>query len=124
MFERVRESLSELLTAEEAKALVEKAIEQSLFQQEMLYDSYKSRQIGVKPSRFEALVKEAVEPAIKIAVAEWLAKHHEEVKASIQGVVEQGIASTVVKVFKDEMSRPLWEMSSKLQQVVNKLGGV
>ena len=124
MFERVRESLSELLTAEEAKALVEKAIEQSLFQQEMLYDSYKSRQIGVKPSRFEALVKEAVEPAIKTAVTEWLAEHHEEVKASIQGVVEQGIASTVVKVFKDEMSRPLWEMSSKLQQVINKLGGI
>ncbi len=126
MFERVRESLSELLTAEEAKALVEKAIEQSLFQQEKVYEgnSYNRRQIGVKPSRFEALVKEAVEPAIKIAVAEWLAKHHEEVKASIQGVVEQGIASTVVKVFKDEMSQPLWEMSSKLQQVVSKLGGV
>ena len=124
MFERVRESLSELLTAEEAKALVEKAIEQSLFQQEMLYDSYKSRQIGVKPSRFEALVKEAVEPAIKTAVTEWLAEHHEEVKASIQGVVEQGIASTVVKVFQDEMRQPLWEMGGKLQQVINKLGGI
>ena len=124
MFERVRESLSELLTAEEAKALVEKAIEQSLFQQEMLYDSYKSRQIGVKPSRFEALVKEAVEPAIKTAVTEWLAEHHEEVKASIQGVVEKGIASTVVKVFQDEMRQPLWEMGGKLQQVINKLGGI
>jgi YesN/AraC family two-component response regulator len=124
MFERVRESLSELLTAEEAKALVEKAIEQSLFQQEMLYDSYKSRQIGVKPSRFEALVKEAVEPAIKTAVTEWLAEHHEEVKASIQGVVEQGIASTVVKVFQDEMRQPFWEMGGKLQQVINKLGGI
>jgi TPP-dependent indolepyruvate ferredoxin oxidoreductase alpha subunit len=124
MFERVRESLSELLTAEEAKALVEKAIEQSLFQQEKVYDSYNSRQTGVKPSRFELLVKEAVEPAIKIAVAEWLAKHHEEVKASIQGVVEQGIASTVVRVFQDEMRQPLWEMGSQLQQVVRKLGGI
>ena len=124
MFERVRESLSELLTAEEAKALVEKAIEQSLFQQEKVFDSYNSRQTGVKPSRFELLVKEAVEPAIKTAVTEWLAEHHEEVKASIQGVVEQGIASTVVKVFQDEMRQPLWEMGSKLQQVINKLGGI
>ena len=37
MFERVRESLSELLTPDEAKALVEKAIEQSLFQRAKAY---------------------------------------------------------------------------------------
>lgn len=123
MFERVRESLSELLTPEEAKALVEKAIEESLFQRQFVPAHYGTPARHL-PSHFEALVKEATEPVLKAAIADWLAEHHEEVKASIQGVVEMGIASTVVKVFREEMRSPMHEVGGKLQQVINKLGGI
>ena len=124
MFERVRESLSELLTPEEAKALVERAIQESLFKRETVRVGGYSGHDEVRPSRFEVLVKEAVEPMIKAAIADWLSEHHEEVKSSIQGVVEQGIAKTVVKVFREEMRQPMYEMGGRLQQVINKLGGV
>jgi len=123
MFERVRESLSELLTPEEAKALVEKAIEESLFKRQFVPAHYGTPDRYL-PSRFEALVKEATEPVLKAAIADWLAEHHEEVKASIQGVVEMGIASTVVKVFQEEMRSPMYEVGGKLQRVINKLGGI
>ena len=123
MFKRVRESLSELLTPEEAKALVEKAIEESLFQKKLLRGNFGAPDTYL-PSRFEELVKEATEPVLRAAVADWLAEHHEEVKASIQGVVEGGIASAVVKVFREEMRSPMYEVGGKLQQVINKLGGI
>ena len=124
MFERVRESLSELLTPEEAKALVEKAIEQSLFKAKLVPARTYHEKDRYEPSRFEELVKEAVEPVIKSEVEKWLTEHHEEVKASIQEIVERGIASNVVKVFQAEMRQPMYEMSGKLQQVINKLGGI
>jgi len=124
MFERVRESLSELLTPEEAKALVEKAIEESLFKRELIRGNSYHTPDRYEPSRFEQLVKEATEPMVKAAIADWLAEHQEEVKASIQSVVEMGIASTVVKVFQQEMRQPMYELGEKLNQVVNKLGGI
>lgn len=124
MFKRVRESLHELLTPEEAKALVEKAIEQSLFQAKLVPAKGYYEKDRYEPSRFEELVKEAVEPVINSEVEKWLTEHHEEVKASIQEVVEQGIASTVVKVFQAEMRQPIYDMGGKLQQVINKLGGI
>jgi hypothetical protein len=124
MFERVRESLSELLTPEEAKALVEKAIEESLFRRELIRGNGYHTPDRYEPSRFEQLVKEATEPMVKAAIADWLAEHQEEVKASIQSVVEMGIASTVVKVFRQEMREPMYEVGGKLQQVINKLGGI
>jgi hypothetical protein len=123
MFERVRESLSELLTEEEAKSLVERAIQESLFKRTVRVGGFNGYD-KVQPSRFEELVKEAVEPLIKEAVTTWLVEHSEEVKASIQEVVERGIAGTVVKVFREEMRQPMYEMGGRLQQVINKLGGV
>lgn len=124
MFERVRESLAELLTPEEAKALVERAIEESLFKPKYKKgEFYNSPSIEV-PNGFQVLVKEAVEPLIKSAIEQWIAEHHEEVTASIQGVVEQGIAGTVVKVFQEQMRHPMYEMGGKLQKVIMKLGGV
>jgi TPP-dependent indolepyruvate ferredoxin oxidoreductase alpha subunit len=124
MFERVRESLSDLLTPEEAKALVEKAIDQSLFQPKLIPAKNYYEKDRYEPSRFEELVKEAVEPVIKSEVEKWLSEHHEEVKASIQEVVERGIATNVLKVFEMEMQQPLAEMGGKLCQVINKLGGI
>ena len=99
MFERVRESLSELLTPEEAKALVDRAIEESLFKRELVTPKNYHDKPYYKASRFEELVKETTEPILRAAIADWLAEHHEEVKTSIQEIIEQGIAATVVKVF-------------------------
>lgn len=123
MFERVRESLHELLTAEEAKALVDKAIQESLFETKPIYDNY-NRAVGSKTSAFAELVRNEIQPLVKTCIQEWLAEHEEEVKTSIQTVVEQGIASAVIKVFRDEMRQPMREMGGRLQQVINKIGGV
>lgn len=123
MFERVRESLHELLTAEEAKALVDKAIQESLFKSKPIYDNY-NRVTGNKPSAFVELVREEIQPLVKTCIQQWIAEHEEDVKTSIQAVVEQGIASAVIKVFRTEMQQPMWEMGGKLQQVINKIGGV
>lgn len=123
MFERVRESLRELLTAEEAKALVDKAIQESLFKAEPIYDNYR-RVTGSKPSAFVELVRNEIQPLVKTCIQEWLAEHEEEVKTSIQTVVEQGIAGAVIKVFRDEMRHPMYELGGKLQQVINKIGGI
>ena len=123
MFERVRESLHELLTAEEAKALVDKAIQESLFEPKPIYDNY-NRVTGSKPSEFVELIREEIQPLVKTCIQQWIAEHEEDVKTSIQVVVEQGMASAVINVFRTEMQQPMWEMGGKLQQVINKIGGL
>ena len=62
MFERVRESLSELLTEEEARALVDRAINEALFKRTIEREyGYQARDVE-KPSMFELMVVEEVKP--------------------------------------------------------------
>jgi hypothetical protein len=78
MYERVKESLGELLTAEEARDLVDKAIDQSLMQPRIEPQAY-GRDI-VHDSEFVLLVRNQVEPLVKEAIEQWIADNQEQVK--------------------------------------------
>lgn len=124
MFVRVRESLHELLTAEEAKALVDKAIEESLFKKTTKRTGQWGNESIEVPSDFEKMVRDQVDPLIALQIKEWLASHHEEVKAIIQEVVEKEITATVFKTFNAYMQAPMSELGGKLYSVISKIGGV
>jgi hypothetical protein len=122
MFERVKESLSELLTPEEAKALVEKAIQDSLFKPRIIKQGYnESKEL---PSVFAELVGNQVKEEVSNALKEWLAEHHEEVTAAITEALKDGIVTLVVSRFKSEMQQPMYALGGQVQQVINKLGGI
>lgn len=117
MFNRVRESLAELLTEEEAKTLVERAISEGLFKPRQEKDSSnwnaKTREL---PSEFATLVTDQVKPIVEQQIKQWLSDNSDQVLSIIQGVVERGIANVVLQVIKDETSRPMWNLKAELQQ--------
>lgn len=123
MYERVKESIGELLTKEEAKQLVDKAIQDALFTPKKITNYYGSV-VGEEKSEFVKLVKEAVEPIIKNSIDNWIVEHQDQVNEIIEKVIQDGILSACYKAFQQQMRDPMYNLQSQLIEVVNKIGGV
>lgn len=124
MFERVRESLSELLTEEEARALVDRAINEALFKRTIENGyGYQARDVE-KPSMFELMVVEEVKPMIKEALEKWISENSEEINKLIREIIEQGITGIISRVITEAFRQPLYQLQGNLSQVINKIGGI
>lgn len=123
MYERVKESIGELLTEEEAKQLVDKAIQDALFTPKKITNYY-GNIVGEENSKFVELVKERVEPIIKNSIDNWIAEHQDEVNEIIEKVIQDGILSACFKAFEDKMRSPMYNLQGQIAQVMNKIGGV
>lgn len=122
MYGRVKELLGELLTEEEAKQLVDKAIQDALFSTKKIYNSYGSF-ITEEPPQFIELVKEQVQPIVKDAVDKWISEHQEEVTQTIEKVIQDGILSACYKSFEAHMKQPMWNLQSEVSRILTKIGG-
>ena len=124
MFQRVRESLGELLTEEEAKALVDRAINEALFKRtiERGY-GYQARDIE-KPSMFELMVIEKVKPMIDEALKRWISENSEEVNKLIREIIEQGIVGILSRVIAESFRQPMYQLQVDLGKVISKIGGI
>lgn len=117
MFNRVRESLAELLTEEEAKTLVERAISDGLFKPRQEKDgSHWNAKTKEVPSEFVILVTDQVKPIVEQQIKQWLSDNSDQVLSIIQEVIEKGIAGVILKVIKEETEKPLWNLRAELQQ--------
>jgi uncharacterized protein YcaQ len=123
MYGRVKELLGELLTEEEAKQLVDKAIQDALFSSKKIYNTYGS-QVREEPPQFVELVKNEVQPIVKNAVDKWIAEHQEEVNQTIEKVIQDGILSACYKSFEQHMQQPMWNLQTEVYKIISKLGGV
>lgn len=124
MFQRVRESLGELLTEEEAKALVDRAIDEGLFKRTIEREyGYQGREVE-KPSMFELMVVKESEPMIKEAIEKWISENSEEVNKLIREIIEQGITGILSRVITEAFRQPLYQLQGNLSQVISKIGGI
>ena len=122
MYERVKESLGELLTAEEARDLVNKAIDQSLMQPRVERQNY-GRDI-IHDSEFVSLIKKQVEPLVKEAIDQWIAANQEQVKEQIDQILQDGILAAAYKALQQRFHDPMMALQGSLYQVISKIGGV
>lgn len=118
----MRESLGELLTEEEAKALVDRAIDECLFKR-TIEKEYHGREVE-KPSMFELMVAEEVKPMIKEAAEKWISENSEEVNRLIREIIEQGITGILSRVITEAFRQPLYQLEGNLSQVISKIGGI
>ena len=124
MFQRVRESLGELLTEEEARALVDRAINEALFKRTIERErGYHGREVE-KPSMFELMVVKESEPMIREAIEKWISENSEEVNKLIREIIEQGITGILSRVITEAFRQPLYQLQGNLSKVISKIGGI
>ena len=118
MFERIRESMGELLSEEDLKELLEKAIEKSFFEERIVQSSSYFGGNQKKPSLFQELVTEQVQPMMEKAITAWLQDNSEQVTSTIDAVLKDGLLSALSKAIEQKMQTPVFNLR---QEISNKL---
>lgn len=124
IYDRIRESLGELMTAEEAQKLVERAIEEGLFKERRVPQPGYSNPDKVLPSLFVEMVTAEVQPLVKEAIREWIKANPDAVNTVIREVLQDGILAAAYRALKGELEQATWNLQGQLAQVVNKIGGM
>ena len=120
--DRIRESIGELMTAEEAKALVECVIERDLLAKRIVRKGYGPAE--TLPSLFSTMVLEAVTPLVKEAIDDWIASNPDIIKEAIQSALDEGFLKAAYRALNAQFRSPMTELEGKLFQVISKIGGV
>ena len=118
MFERIRESMGELLSEEDLKELLEKAIEKSFFEERIVQSSSYFGGNQKKPSLFQELVTEQVQPMMEKAITAWLQDNSEQVTSTIDAVLKDGLLGALSKAIEQKMQTPVFNLR---QEISNKL---
>lgn len=124
MFERVKESLSELLTPEEAKILVEKVIAQDLLKEAVVPGQHYYDKTKIIPSKFNRLVSEQIDPIVKQCVEEWISDNEDVVLELINRTLERGILNACASALNYQLQGPLATPRGDITNVLTKLGSV
>lgn len=113
MFERIREQMGDLLSEEDLRKLVEKAVEKAFFEERIERQTY-GRDI-VHPAAFLELVKVEAKPMVQAAVDKWMRDNADEMGERIDQIIRDGIAGVIADHINIAFSMPLHALRSELQ---------
>ena len=114
MFERIRESMGELLSEGDLKELLEKAIEKSFFEERIVQSSSYYSGNQKKPSLFQELVTEQIQPMMEKAITAWLQDNSEQVTSTIDAVLKDGLLSALSKAIEQKMQIPVLNLRTEI----------
>lgn len=119
LFQKIRDSIGELMTEKELKELVDKSVQKLFFdpRKELVKDNryYNSTTEVIKPSKFHELIQELVEPSLKAEIAKWLNEHPEVVKEAIDQALEGGLAQACLRAINAQWQSSFANMQISLQ---------
>lgn len=116
---RIRDSIGELLTDDELKVIVERAMNEVFFKPMLVGESAWGKQSFESPFVYQ-LIKELLEPQVRLVVSSYMEQHNEEIKQVIADVVKAGIGQILVDAI---TSKFRWELQEFEQGIFNRLNG-
>ncbi len=114
MYERIRDSIGDLMSDEDLKKLTETAVERAFFEPRYTEQRYGS---PLKlDSLFVELMRNLLSDRVEKALAAWLTEHPNEIKKLINETIERGVLGLAAKCFENLMSMPMQEFGRQLEQ--------
>lgn len=97
--ERLHESIGDLITPEDLRAIVERGVEGALFAPSKVARSYGGFDEG--PSLVERLVEKHLSDEMRAAVSKWIAENPEQMRAAVDGAIERGVGNALMRALDD-----------------------
>ena len=114
VYERIRDSIGELMTDADLKVLVDAACQKAFFEERLVASSYGS------PTRKPSLIVEEVEkllrPQVGDAVKQWCLNHPEDIKKIIDEAIAKGMFGMVEQYFTSMVANAFPGMYENLHQ--------
>jgi hypothetical protein len=122
MKERIRDSIGDLISDEDLTKMVDRSLEEVFFKPRPnpKYASYyNAGEPATIPPLLHELVKEVMEANVQAAVREWIGSNQEEVNATIQQVIQEGIGAAILKALDNMFSYQLSNFQANISQQIS-----
>lgn len=114
IFDRIRDSIGDLMTDDDLKKLVDASMQKVFFEDRFKRDSWGA--MTVKPPLLTELIEELLQKRVTASVKEWIDAHPEDMKAAIDAAIAKGIFDLVRQHFEQRAAGPMFELANRLQQ--------
>lgn len=125
MFERIKSQMGELMTAEELKALVEKATHEAFFKTRTVVLEGYPRRTEEREAAFVELMREELRSAMtsraNALVEQWFKDHPDIFQQSLNAAIEKGFAQVVLGHINNVLAAPLQNLGAEVWQLNQRL---
>lgn len=116
MFARMRDSMGDLMTDDDLKALLERAVEEAFFKPRTVPDGhYGTKQ--VEPL-FICMIRDEVKAQVAGVVSTWVRENPDKVNEALDKVIQAGIVGMVETWFASKTSWPLQQLANQIGQAI------
>lgn len=116
--EKIRKDIGDMITDEDLKNIVNKSLQDVFFTPRTVPDGrYHTKEL---PPLIHELVKDALMPAMQLAINEWMKDNSEYVEKAIKDVVQQGAGTAIISALDAKFAAPLQYLGIQIQQLSNR----
>ena len=125
MFARIKDSMGDLMTDEELKAITERAVSEAFFKKRTITEGsgYHSKNVE-KESMFVEMIREEtkarMESLVKAKIDAWLVENPEAMEKAVDTVIQAGVSKTVLSHLDTMLQQPLWGLRQSLTQILQR----
>lgn len=122
MFERIKSQMGELMTDEELKTLLDKAVNEAFFKpgRKTVGDGYRREEVTTEP-RFVELVREQIDAQVKnyaqSCVTAWFNANPNIFKECVDAAIAKGFTKVVMDQINVHMVGPLHQLSMSVDNM-------
>lgn len=112
MFEKVRESIGDLMTEGDLKKIVDKAMQKAFFEERVDSTGYRT---VAKPAVFVEMMQAEMSTRVGAALQQWVTDNPLVLEQTLQRVIDGGVMDAVTRALEDRMSGPLTMFAEMLR---------
>jgi len=124
--EKIIESIGDLITEEDLKPLVDKAIDDMLLKPRIIEGAgtgYGGREPKHQPPLLHELLNDAINPIVRGAVKNWIAENNDEVLAEVRKTLDKGLLFAVMHAMESIFSQDMYQMQNNLEMKIRDMIG-
>lgn len=114
LLERIKAVLGDVISEEDLKPLVVRAIEEGFFKQRVTKDRW-DRIIETKPSYVVEFIQKEMQDVVRSMVREWLSENPQIIADAIEKTIKRGVLNMVIQELDHRITAPFNDLASKLR---------
>jgi hypothetical protein len=112
IFDRIKDGLGDLMTDDELKILLDRAVHEAFFKERTVPNGhYGTKQ---EPAYFVQMTRDLLQKEVQAQVAEYIEVNRDAIKEKVAEVLQQGMGEAVLKAISFQLQAPLMSLHSSL----------